>query len=68
LASRAAMDIARVKFAGFDHSKLNASALMPFAHVAEIDAIFTDQVLAPGLTQLIEDNDVELHIAGMTGR
>jgi DeoR family glycerol-3-phosphate regulon repressor len=67
-ASRAAMDIARVKFAGFDHSKLNASALMPFAHVAEIDAIFTDQVLAPGLTQLIEDNDVELHIAGMTGR
>jgi DeoR family glycerol-3-phosphate regulon repressor len=64
-ASRAAMDIARVKFAGFDHSKLNASALMPFASVSEIDAIFTDQALAPDLTQLVRNSNVDLHIAKM---
>jgi DeoR family glycerol-3-phosphate regulon repressor len=68
-ASRAAMEIARVKFAGFDHSKLNASALMPFAHVAEIDAIFTDNKLAPEVTRLVEMNNVELHITnGGDGR
>ena len=54
-----------VKFAGFDHSKLNASALMPFASVSEIDAIFTDQALAPDLTQLVRNSNVDLHIAKM---
>lgn len=66
-ASRAAMEIARIKFAGFDHSKLNASALMPFANVSEIDAIFTDQVLPPDLTQIISRNNVDLHIVKMPG-
>jgi len=61
--SRAAMEIARVKFVGFDHSKLNAPALMPFAHVAEVDSIFTDTALAPDLARLIAENGVDLHIA-----
>ena len=64
-ASRAAMEIARVKLVGFDHSKLNASALMPFADVAEVDAIFTDKALAPDLARLIGENGVDLHIADM---
>ena len=65
-ASRAALDIARVKFAGLDHSKLNAPALMPFASVAEIDAVFTEQALSPDLTQLFRSNNVDLHIAKMS--
>jgi len=63
-ASRAAMEIARVKFAGFDHSKLNASALMPFAHVAELDAIFTDRMPAKDVQQLIADNGADIFVAG----
>jgi DeoR/GlpR family transcriptional regulator of sugar metabolism len=42
---------------------------MPFAHVAEIDAIFTDNKLAPEVTRLVEMNNVELHITnGGDGR
>jgi DeoR family glycerol-3-phosphate regulon repressor len=59
-ASRAAMEISRVKFAGFDHSKMNANALMPFAHVSELDGIFTDKPLPPDLSRLIKGNGVEL--------
>jgi DeoR/GlpR family transcriptional regulator of sugar metabolism len=40
---------------------------MPFANVSEIDAIFTDQVLPPDLTQIISRNHVDLHIVNMPG-
>lgn len=60
-ASRAAMEISRVKFAGFDHSKMNANALMPFAHISEIDAIFTDKPLPKELSSLVQDHGVTLY-------
>ena len=41
-ASRAAMEISRIKFVGLDHSKFEADAMVPFAHVSEIDGIFSD--------------------------
>ena len=41
-ASRAAMEISRIKFIGLDHSKFEADAMVPFAHVSEIDGIFAD--------------------------
>lgn len=62
--SRIAMEISRYKFAGFDHSKFNASAFMPFAHVSEVDAIFTDQQPAPQISKLLKANGTELVCAG----
>ena len=61
-ASRAAMEISTTKFAGIDHSKFNANALMPFAHVSELDAIFTDRHPSESVSQLIHDSDVDLHV------
>jgi DeoR family glycerol-3-phosphate regulon repressor len=61
-ASRAAMEISTKKFAGVDHSKFNANALMPFAHVSEIDAIFTDKHPGDAVSKLIHDSNVALHV------
>ena len=35
---------------------------MPFAHVSELDAIFTDRHPSESVSQLIHDSDVDLHV------
>lgn len=41
-ASRAALEMSRVKFVGIDHSKFEADAMMPFADISEIDGVFSN--------------------------
>ena len=42
--SRYAMEASRTKFVAADHSKFNADAMMPIAHISEIDSFFTDEM------------------------
>ncbi len=62
-ASRAALEISRVKFVGIDHSKFNTDAMMPFAHVSEIDALFTDGEPPAELKDTITESGCELFVA-----
>ena len=62
-ASRAALEISRHKFAAADHSKFNADAMMPFAHVSEIDGIFTDQQPPLRIVDAIQQSGAELFVA-----
>ncbi|MGJ3261524.1 MAG: DeoR/GlpR family DNA-binding transcription regulator [Rhodospirillales bacterium] len=62
-ASRAALEISRVKFVGIDHSKFNADAMMPFAHVSEIDALFTDGEPPTELKDTITGSGCDLFVA-----
>jgi len=61
-ASRTALEISRIRFAGADHSKFNADAMMPFAHVSEIDALFTDRQPEDGLVDVIRQSGTELFV------
>ena len=67
-ASRAALEISRHKFAAADHSKFNADAMMPFAHVSEIDGIFTDQQPPPSIVDAIKQGGAELFVASDTSK
>ena len=62
-ASRAALEISRLKFAAADHSKFNADAMMPFADVAEIDAVFTDRQPPAAIADAIKQGGTDLFIA-----
>ena len=62
-ASRAALEISRLKFAAADHSKFNADAMMPFAHVSEIDRLFTNQQPPAPIVDALEQGETELFIA-----
>jgi len=61
-ASRAALAISRHKFVVADHSKFNADAMMPFAHVSEIDALFTDRQPPPAIADAIRQGGAGLFI------
>ena len=67
-ASRAALEISRHKFVAADHSKFNARAMMPFAHVSEIDALFTDQKPPAPVVDAIKQGGTNLHIVPDTAR
>ena len=62
-ASRAALEISRHKFVVADHSKFNADAMMPFAHVSEIDALFTDKKPPSPIVDAIKKGGSDLFIA-----
>ncbi|MBO6947354.1 MAG: DeoR family transcriptional regulator [Rhodospirillales bacterium] len=62
-ASRAALEISKVKFVGIDHSKFNTDAMMPFAHVSEVDALFTDREPPAGLKRVIDESGCDLFVA-----
>lgn len=61
-ASRAALEISRHKFAAADHSKFNADAMMPFAHVSEIDGLFTNQPPPAPIADAIRQGKTDLFI------
>ena len=61
-ASRAALEISRLKFAAADHSKFNADAMMPFAHVSEIDRLFTNQQPPAPIMDALRQGGTELFI------
>ena len=62
-ASRAALQISRHKIAAADHSKFNGDAMMPFAHVSEIDDLVTDVAPPAAIADAIEQGGTELFIA-----
>ncbi len=62
-ASRVALEISRLKFVGVDHSKFNADAMMPFAHVSEIDGLFTNQQPPPPIVDAIKQGGTDLFVA-----
>ncbi len=66
-ASRAALEISRLKFAAADHSKFNADAMMPFAHVSEFDGIFTDIQPPPAIVDAIKLGGTDLNVASHMG-
>ena len=61
-ASRAALEISRHKFAAADHSKFNADAMMPFAHVSEIDGLFTNKPPPAPIADAIRQGKTDLFI------
>tara|TARA_E500000331_G_scaffold175227_1_gene169089 strand:+ start:1316 stop:2119 length:804 start_codon:yes stop_codon:yes gene_type:complete len=62
-ASRAALQISRHKIAAADHSKFNGDAMMPFAHVSEIDDLVTDAPPPKAIADAIEQGGTELFVA-----
>ena len=60
--SRSAMEISRIKFVAADNSKFNADAMMPFAHLSEIDGIFTDRPPNDSVANLIRQSKVKLYL------
>ncbi len=67
LASRAALEISRHKFVAADHSKFNADAMMPFAHISEIDALFTDKPPSASMADAIRQGGTDLVVASEVG-
>jgi DeoR family glycerol-3-phosphate regulon repressor len=62
-ASRAALEISRLKFVAADHSKFNADAMMPFAHISEIDGLFTNQQPPAPIVDVIRQGGTDLFVA-----
>ncbi len=62
-ASRAALRISRHKIAAADHSKFNGDAMMPFAHVSEVDDFVTDTAPPSAIADAIKQGGTELFIA-----
>lgn len=62
-ASRAALAISRQKFVAADHSKFNADAMMPFASIGEIDALFTNNAPPKGIGDCLKKAGTRLVIA-----
>ena len=66
--SLTAMDISRRHFIAADQSKFNGDAMVKFAHVSEIDALFTDAPPPSGIAEALRANDVRLFVAGGRGK
>lgn len=62
-ASRVALEISRLKFIAADHSKFNADAMMPFAHISEIDALFTNKQPSLPIIEAIKQGGTDLFVA-----
>ncbi len=62
--SLTAMDISRRRFIAADGSKFNGDAMIKFAHVSKIDALFTDAPPPSGIAETLRANDVRLFVAG----
>jgi len=60
--SRYAMEVSRTKLVGADHSKFNAEAMMPIAHISEIDSFFTDKKPPKLILESINKNKTNLFV------
>lgn len=60
--SRYAMEVSNIKFVAADHSKFNAEAMMPIAHISEIDSFFTDEVPPELIIDSINNNNTNLYV------
>ena len=61
-ASRAALEMSRVKFVGIDHSKFEADAMMPFADISEVDGIFSNASPDAETIDAIKAGGAELYL------
>ncbi len=68
--SRAAMEISRRRYVVADSSKFHGDALMHLAHIAEIEAVFTDAPPPDDIAGQIVSHNVKLFVASQpeTGR
>ncbi len=62
-ASRVALEISKHKFVAADGSKFNADAMMPFAHVSEVNGIFTDCAPPASIAAAIKEAGTDLFVA-----
>ena len=60
--SRAIIDSSRNIFLAADHSKFGRNAMVRLANISEISALFTDREPPSGLSEVLIQNGVELHI------
>lgn len=50
-------------FLATDHTKFGRNALVRLGHMNEIDAVFTDRAPPPEMRSIVEEAEVDLHIA-----
>jgi len=62
-ASRCIIANSRQVFLAADHSKFGRNAMVRLGSIAELDALFTDQVPPPAICDLLAAHDVRLHVA-----
>lgn len=60
--SRYAMEASRTTFVAADHSKFNAEAMMPIAHISKIDSFFTDERPPELILNSINQNGTNLFV------
>ncbi len=66
--STAALAISRRRFVALDHSKFDGDAMVRVAHLADIDAVFTDAPPPPEIAELMQAHGVAVHVAdGLPG-
>ncbi len=63
-AARAIMDNSRKVYLAADHKKFGRNAMVRLGDIGEVDALFTDRQPPASLAQVLDREDVELHIAG----
>ena len=63
-ASKCIMANSRQVFLVSDHSKFGRSAMVRLGNLGDLDAFFTDRTPAADICELLEKNDVRLHVAG----
>jgi DeoR family glycerol-3-phosphate regulon repressor len=56
------MEVSRTKFVSADHSKFNAEAMMPIAHISEIDSLFTDEMPPELILNSIKKHSTNLFV------
>ena len=56
------MEASRTTFVAADHSKFNAEAMMPIAHISKIDSFFTDERPPELILNSINQNGTNLFV------
>ena len=64
-ASKCIMTNSRQVFLVSDHSKFGRNAMVRLGNLGELDAFFTDKMPPPAICDLLAENDVRLHVAGL---
>ena len=62
-AARAIIDNSRKVFLAADHTKFGRNAMVRLGSIGEIDALFTDQRPTEALVEIMQSDEVELHVA-----
>jgi DeoR family glycerol-3-phosphate regulon repressor len=66
-ASKCIIANSRQVFLVADHSKFGRNAMARLGNLRDLDAFFTDRPPPPAICELLEQNDVRLHVAGEGG-